>query len=53
VVDEAKKLKRTISVPTPYVTNVNFGASADTVYITGVFDPWKAPFPGAVYRWTR
>ncbi|HEY3658771.1 MAG TPA: hypothetical protein VGL34_27680 [Steroidobacteraceae bacterium] len=18
----------------------------------GVFDPWKAPFPGAVYRWS-
>lgn len=26
---------------------------AGTVYITGVFDQWKAPFPGAVYRWTR
>ncbi len=22
-----------------------------TLYITGVFDPNKAPFPGAVYRW--
>jgi gluconolactonase len=54
VVSEGKKLVRIISVPTPYVTNVNFGATgADTVYITGVFDPWKAPFPGAVYRWTQ
>ena len=54
VVSEAKKLVRIISVPTPYVTNMNFGADgADTVYITGVFDPWKAPFPGAVYRWTK
>jgi len=54
VVNDQKKLVRIISVPTPYVTNVNFGATgADTVYITGVFDPWKAPFPGAVYRWTR
>jgi gluconolactonase len=53
VVNEDKKLLRIISVPTPYVTNVNFGADgAKTVYITGVFDPWKAPFPGAVYRWT-
>jgi gluconolactonase len=54
VVSEGKKLLRIITVPTPYVTNLNFGADgADTVYITGVFDPWKAPFPGAVYRWTK
>jgi sugar lactone lactonase YvrE len=54
VVSDGKKLVRTIAVPTPYVTNVNFGAAgADTLYITGVFDPWKAPFPGAVYRWTK
>jgi gluconolactonase len=54
VVDDAKKLVRIIEVPTPYVTNVNFGAhGADTVYITGVFDPWKAPYPGAVYQWTK
>jgi sugar lactone lactonase YvrE len=54
VVNEDKKLLRIITVPTPYVTNMNFGAEgADTLYITGVFDPWKAPFPGAVYRWTK
>jgi gluconolactonase len=54
VVNEAKKLVRIITVPTPYVTNMNFGADgAATVYITGVFDPGKAPFPGAVYRWTK
>jgi gluconolactonase len=54
VVSEAKKLVRIITVPTPYVTNMNFGADGTaTVYITGVFDPWKAPFPGAVYRWTQ
>jgi gluconolactonase len=52
VVNDEKKLLRIITVPTPYVTNVNFGADgAETLYITGVFDPWKAPFPGAVYRW--
>ena len=54
VVNDDKKLVRIITVPTPYVTNMNFGAEgADTLYITGVFDPWKAPFPGAVYRWTK
>jgi gluconolactonase len=52
VVSEDKKLVRMIEVPTPYVTNVGFGpGGADTVYITGAFDQWKPPFPGAVYRW--
>jgi len=54
VVNDEKHLVRIVTVPTPYVTNVNFGADgAGTLYITGVFDPWKAPFPGAVYRWTH
>jgi len=54
VVNGDRKVVRIITVPTPYVTNMNFGADgADTLYITGVFDPWKAPFPGAVYRWTK
>jgi gluconolactonase len=54
VVGEDRKLVRVIQVPTPYVTNMAFGANgADTVFITGAFDQWKPPFPGAVYRWTR
>ncbi len=54
VVSEDKRLVRTIEVPTPYVTNVGFGpGGADTLYITGAFEQWKPPFPGAVYRWTR
>lgn len=53
VVNEEKKLVRMINVPTPYVTNVAFGPrAADTLYITGAFEQWKPPFPGAVYRWT-
>ena len=53
VVSEDKKLVRTIDVATPYVTNVGFGpAGTQDVYVTGAFDPWKPPFPGAVYRWT-
>ena len=52
VVDESKKLVRKIDVPTPYVTNIAFGPhGADTVFITGAFEQWKAPFPGAVYEW--
>jgi gluconolactonase len=54
VVNEAKELVRIITVPTLFVTNMNFGAQGtNSVYITGVFDPWKAPFLGAVYRWTK
>jgi gluconolactonase len=53
VVDDAKKLVRMIEVATPYVTNVNFGPDgARTLYITGVFEQFKAPYPVAVYRWT-
>jgi sugar lactone lactonase YvrE len=52
VVSEGKKLVRTIDVPTPFVTNLAFGAAGTgTVFVTGVFDEWKAPFPGAVFRW--
>jgi gluconolactonase len=54
VVSEDKKLVRTIDVPTPYVTNMAFGPDgANIVFVTGAFEQWKAPFPGAVYRWSR
>jgi sugar lactone lactonase YvrE len=53
VVNEDKKLIRTITVPTPYVTNVAFGPeSTGVVFVTGAFEQWKPPFPGAVYRCT-
>jgi gluconolactonase len=51
VVNEDKKLVHTIAVPTPYVTNIAFGPGASgALFITGAFDQWKPPFPGAVYR---
>lgn len=54
VVDEDKKLVRIISVPTPYVTNVAFDPlETNVVFVTGAFEQWKPPFPGAVYRWVR
>ena len=54
VVSEDQKLVRTIDVATPFVTNMAFGAAGtDAIYITGAFDQWKAPYSGAVYRWTR
>src|SRR5262249_50784237 len=52
VVSEDKKLVRTIEVPTPYVTNLAFGESGTgTIFVTGVFDEWKPPYPGTLYRW--
>lgn len=54
VVDEEKRLVRMISVPTPYVTNVAFDPHQPTVvFVTGAFEQWKPPYPGAVYQWTR
>jgi gluconolactonase len=54
VVDDGRKLVRVINVPTPYVTNVAFNPlEANVVFVTGAFEQWKAPFPGAVYRWSR
>jgi len=50
VVSQARKLVRIIAVPTPNVTNIAFGPDG-SVFITGAFEQWKAPFPGAVYRW--
>ncbi len=53
VVSDELKLVRTIEVPTPFVTNMAFGAAGTgVVYITGAFEQWKAPYPGVVYRWT-
>lgn len=54
VVNRHKKLVRIIKVGTRNVTNVAFGPwrSGFAVYITGTFNQWKPPYPGAVYRWT-
>ena len=51
VVSEDKRLVRTLEVPTPYVTNIAFGPGG-AVFVTGAFEQWKPPYPGAVYRWT-
>jgi gluconolactonase len=54
VVDEQRKVVRVITLPTPYVTNMAFDPlEANVVFITGAFEEWKPPFPGAVYRWAR
>lgn len=50
VVSQARRLVRIIKVPTPNVTNIAFGPGG-SVFITGAFEQWKPPFPGAVYWW--
>lgn len=53
VVSEDRRLLRTISVATPYVTNIAFGHDgARTIFVTGTFDQWNPPYAGAVYRVT-
>jgi gluconolactonase len=52
VVNEDRKLVRMISVPAPFVTNMAFDPQhGNVVFVTGAFEQWKPPFPGAVYRW--
>jgi gluconolactonase len=54
VITPNRQLARTITVPTPFVTNIGFGPKgADTIYITGAFDQWNAPYPGVIYQWTQ
>jgi sugar lactone lactonase YvrE len=53
VVDQDAKLVRMVEVPARYVTNINFGPTVDTLYITSTIDEWNAPYPGEVYEATR
>ena len=51
VVDPAgKKLLRRLPVGSRYVTNLGFGPSEDTIYVTAANDPWHPPYPGVVYE---
>ncbi|SRR5579871_194036 len=52
VVDDKPALVRTISVPTPFVTNIAFGPDS-TLFVTGAYEQWKDPYPGAVFRVSR
>lgn len=50
IVSEDRQRVRSIEVPTRYVTNLAFGAAGTgTVFITGTFDQWQAPYTGVVY----
>jgi sugar lactone lactonase YvrE len=54
VISGQRKLVRIIKVGTRNVTNIAFGPPGGglVVYITGTFNQWVPPYPGAVYRWT-
>jgi gluconolactonase len=45
-----RRLLHTVTGLAPHVTNVALGATSGTLYITAVFDPNHAPYPGSVYR---
>jgi gluconolactonase len=45
-----RRLLHTVTGLAPHVTNVALGATSATLYITAVFDPDHAPYPGRVYR---
>ncbi len=54
VISAERKLVRIVNVPTRNVTNMAFGPDgAGTLFITGVFQQFRAPYPGAVYRWAK
>ena len=50
--DKTAKLVRKIDVPAKYVTNVNFGPTVSTLYITAAIDANNSPYPGEVYEIT-
>lgn len=50
VSDPSGKLLATIDPPAPKISNVAFGADTRELYITGVLDGERAPWPGEVYR---
>ena len=52
VTDQTAKLVRKIDVPAKYVTNVNFGPTVSTLFITAAIDANNPPYPGEVYEVT-
>lgn len=50
VTDPQGELIRILIVPAPFVTNLTFGESEDTVFVTAASDAWSEPYPGQVYK---
>jgi gluconolactonase len=50
VASSAGELVRTLTVPAPFVTNLTFGETEDTVFVTAATDAWSEPYPGQVYK---
>ncbi len=52
ITDQEGALIASIEVPMTYVTNINFGDTSSTVFITASEDAFNPPYPGAVFRYT-
>jgi gluconolactonase len=50
VANPAGELVRILAVPAPYVTNLTFGETEATVFVTAATDAWSEPYPGQVYK---
>ncbi|MFW5861396.1 MAG: SMP-30/gluconolactonase/LRE family protein [Spirochaetota bacterium] len=52
ITDRAGEVRGRIEVPMTYVTNINFGDTSSTVFITASEDAFNPPYPGSVFRYT-
>lgn len=52
IVSPDGELEQEVEVPSDHVTNVAFGPSPETLYITSAIDPNNEPYPGEVYKAT-
>ena len=50
IVDRKARLLRVVDVPATYVTNVGFGPTPETLYVTAATDPNNPPYPGVVLK---
>jgi gluconolactonase len=50
VANTAGELVRILAVPAPYVTNLTFGETEETLFVTAATDAWSEPYPGQVYK---
>ncbi|HMB20724.1 MAG TPA: SMP-30/gluconolactonase/LRE family protein [Spirochaetota bacterium] len=52
IIGQKGELLDSIEVPLPYVTNITFGDTCSTLFITASEDAFNPPYPGSVFRYT-
>ncbi len=52
ITDRTGEVRGRIEATLPYVTNITFGDTCDTVFITASEDAFNPPFAGGVFRYT-